>query len=35
MEDTAVPMYNFINSFFAINLAVLAKFAIHYGLKAT
>ena len=26
MEDTAVPMYNFINSLFRINLAMLAKF---------
>ena len=34
-EDTAVPMYNFINSLFRINLAMLEKFAIHYGLKAT
>jgi hypothetical protein len=37
-EDTAVPMYNFINSLFRINLAIVAivaKFAIHYGLKAT
>ena len=35
MEDTAVLMYNFINSLFRINLAMLAKFAILYGLKAT
>ena len=26
---------NFINSLFRINLAMLAKFAIHYCLKAT
>ena len=32
---TAVPMYNFINTLFRINLAILSKFAIHYGLKAT
>ena len=35
MEDTAAPMYNFRNSLFRINLAILAKFAIHYGVKAT
>jgi hypothetical protein len=35
MEDTAVPMYSFINSLFRINLAMVAKFAIDYGLKAT
>ena len=35
MEDTAVPMYNFINSLFRINLGMLAKFVIDYGLKAT
>ena len=35
MEDTAVPMYNFINSLFRINLAMLAKFSTDYGLKAT
>jgi hypothetical protein len=32
---TAVPMYHFINSLFRINFAMLAKFAIDYGLKAT
>ena len=31
MDDTAVPMYNFINSLLKINLAMLAKFAIRYG----
>ena len=35
MEDTAVPMYNFINSLLRINLAMLARFKIDYGLKAT
>ena len=29
-----MPVYNFINSLFKINLAMLVKFAIHYGLKA-
>jgi hypothetical protein len=28
---TTVPMYNFINSLFRINLAMLAKFAIDYS----
>jgi hypothetical protein len=35
MDDTAVPMYNFIKSLFRIYLAMLAKFVINYGLKAT
>ena len=32
MENTAVPMYNFITGLFKINLDMLAKFAIDYGL---
>ena len=35
MQDTAVSMYNFINRFFRMNLAMLAKFAVDYGLKGT
>ena len=33
MEDTSVSMYNFINSLFRINLAMLGKFAIDYGFE--